>query len=340
MENINITGFSKQLKYPSTRLLQAILTSRRSILSHQSSKTPSKQALNQTKCDFSIISLSRNQDLSLKPPLESRKRYNSLVTLPTVTASSWCVMDCNSGHWITGHNDCELREIASLSKIVTCLVCLKILKSNDCISLDSKVKVSYKASRMIGTSASLKVGDYLSLNNLLYGLMLPSGNDAAWALAEYFGSKISPNSVKPVKYFILEMNKLTRELRLELSNFANPSGLMYKRNLSCARDIAKLTSYAMKNKKFREIVDTKLHTAEIIGQDGVTRFQVWENTNKLLGNSFCGVKTGITDAAGPCLAVCSRTASPIIVVLLNSRSMEDRWIEAKKLLDWVNGRSY
>jgi len=170
--------------------------------------------------------------------------------------------------------------------------------------------------------------------------MLPSGNDVAWALAEFFGSKISPNSVKPVKHFVHEMNKLISELHLVGSSFANPHGLMFKRNLSCARDVAKLVCFAMKNKKFRDIVDTKFFTAEIVGQDGVTRFQVWENTNKLLGNSFCGVKTGITDAAGPCLAVCSRTSNPIVVVLLNSRTMEDRWIESKKLIDWVNGRSY
>jgi D-alanyl-D-alanine carboxypeptidase len=193
---------------------------------------------------------------------------------------------------------------------------------------------------MIGTSAYLKVGDYLSINSLLFALMLPSGNDAAWALAEYFGSRISPNSVKPVKHFILEMNKIAKELHLPSSSFANPHGLMQKKNLSTARDIAKVTCFAMKNKKFREIVDTRQFTSEVLGQDGVTRFMTWENTNKLLGNSFCGVKTGITDAAGPCLSVCSRGNCPTVVVLLNSRSMEDRWVEARRLIDWVNGKSY
>lgn len=338
MENINITGISKPLKYPSTRLLQAILTSRRSILSNQSSKSPSKHLLIQSKCDISIVSLSKNLDC--KPGPEFRKRYSSLVSIPVVSATSWCVMDCNSYHWITGHNDAEVREIASLTKIVTCLVCLKYLESNDCVSFESKAKVSFKAARMIGTSACLRIGDYLSLNSLLYALMLPSGNDAAWALAEYFGTKICPNSVKPVKHFVLEMNKLMKELHLSSSHFSNPHGLMQKNNLSTARDVAKITCFAMKNKRFRDIVDTKVFTAEVVGQDGLTRFVTWENTNKLLGNSFCGVKTGITDAAGPCLSVCSRGPSPIVIVLLNSRSMEDRWVEARKLLDCVNGRSY
>jgi D-alanyl-D-alanine carboxypeptidase len=193
---------------------------------------------------------------------------------------------------------------------------------------------------MIGTTAFLRPGDKITIRNLLYALMLPSGNDAAWALAEHFGIKLSPSSIKPVRHFVAEMNKRAREMNLILTNFENPHGLMYKKNISCARDVAKMASCGLKDEDFRSIVDTKSYTAEILGQDGVIRFQNWENTNKLLGTGFCGVKTGITDNAGPCLCVAVRKSNPIVIVLLNSRSMEDRWVEAKKLSDWASSRYY
>ena len=340
MENINITGISKPLKYPSTRLLQAILTSRKPILAQNSVPSPLKNSSIHSKCDFSILNLSRNPDSQSKPLHEVRKRYNSLIALPSITASSWCIMDAGSSHWISGHNDTEIREIASLTKIMTCIVCLNILKRTDLISLESTVKVSYRASKVIGTTAGLKTGDRLSIKSLLYALMLPSGNDAAWALAEFFGFKLSPSSIKPVKHFTAEMNKTAREINLAGTNFANPHGLMYKKNVSCARDVAKAACYALKDEDFKEIVDTKVYTGEIIGLNGVIRFQTWENTNKLLGNGFSGVKTGVTDNAGPCLCVCLKKSNPIVIVLLNSRTMDDRWIEARRLADWVNGRYY
>ena len=220
------------------------------------------------------------------------------------------------------------------------MLCLDILKRSNSISLETTVKVSYRASRLAGTTAFLKVGDKITIKNLLYGLMLPSGNDAAWALAEYFGIKLCPSSIKPVKHFTAEMNKMARELNLNSTNFENPHGLMYKKNLSNARDVAKLACHSLKDEIFKEIVNTRNFTAEIKGQDGLIRFQSWENTNKLLGNGFNGVKTGITDNAGPCLCVTIRETNPIVIVLLNSRSMDDRWIEARRLADWVNCRYY
>ena len=218
---------------------------------------------------------------------------------------------------------------------MTCTVVLSTLKVLDKENLESKVKVSLRASQMTGTSASLKQGDEVSVRSLLYGLMLPSGNDAAWALAEFFGGKLGTSTNKPVKRFVSEMNKTARELGLNSTHYANPHGLMIKRNLSTARDVAKLANYSMKSEGFREIVNTRVYVAEIKGADGFLRFQNWENTNKLLGRGFDGVKTGITNAAGPCLCTSVSNESQIIIVLLNSRSLDDRWVEAKKLADWA-----
>jgi D-alanyl-D-alanine carboxypeptidase len=338
MEKINIIGTSKPLKYPSSGLLQVIFTSRKPIQSHDSSPSSLKPPLNRGRCDLSMLNHSRNSDSHSKQPTELRKRYSSLTSLPSISATSWCIMDAGSSHWISGHNDIEIREIASLTKIMTCLVCLNILKQSAALSLQTTVKVSYKASSMIGTSAGLRSCDRLTVRDLLFALMLPSGNDAAWALAEFFGMQLAPSSIKPVKHFTAEMNKTARELNLDGTYFANPHGLMYKKNVSCARDVAKTACYALKDEVFRNIVDTKKHIAEVKGSDGMIRFLTWENTNKLLGHGFNGVKTGVTDNAGPCLCVSFKKLSTIVLVLLNSRTMDDRWIEAKRLAEWVSGR--
>jgi D-alanyl-D-alanine carboxypeptidase len=169
--------------------------------------------------------------------------------------------------------------------------------------------------------------------------MLPSGNDAAWALAEYFGAKLTPNG-KPVKRFLDEMNKNAQMLGLNSTIFHNPHGLIVKRNLSTAKDVARLAVHAMKNEVFKYIVGCKSFTARIVAQDGSVREEVWENTNKLLGKGFDGVKTGITSNAGPCLCVCTSKDFYVVIVLLNSESMDARWVEAKKLSQWARLKFY
>lgn len=108
---------------------------------------------------------------------------------------------------------------------------------------------------------------------------------------------------------------------------------MYKRNLSTARDVCKLASIALRDDMFKSIVGTKTHKSDITN-NGITREQIWENTNKLLSKGFEGVKTGVTNKAGPCLCASYKNDTHMIVTLLNSKSMEARWIEAKKLVEW------
>jgi D-alanyl-D-alanine carboxypeptidase (penicillin-binding protein 5/6) len=169
----------------------------------------------------------------------------------------------------------------------------------------------------MGTSACLCPSDVLPLLDLLYGLMLPSGNDAATALAEYFGrllhrelledqpaSSCPPPKPTFVKYFLGEVNGLARELGLSDSRITNPHGLMSKLNYSSARDVALLSAIAMRNTLFRTIVGTEMHSCRIYNQtSGLHRQISWINTNKLLGiKPFFGIKTGVTPSAGPCFA--------------------------------------
>lgn len=183
--------------------------------------------------------------------------------------------------------------------------------------------VSREASRVNGTSADLREGDHLSLKQLFYGLMLPSGNDAAYCIAEHFGellynlpsnqntgSMSSAFSFKfqssVIKYFLKEMNVNAKKLRMFSSQFDSPHGLMNKHNYSCAQDVALMIEACMQIPYFRKVVNTQVHETHAIKstkKEKLTKYR-WENTNKLLGRvSECiGCKTGITKAAGPCFA--------------------------------------
>jgi D-alanyl-D-alanine carboxypeptidase len=159
------------------------------------------------------------------------------------------------------------------------------------------------------------------------------------------------------------MNVMAVRLRLNDTKFASVHGLSNKNNKSTASDIAKLTTIALKNKIFREIIGTKKHSCQsklnrVKNQKGQKRYRssdairnemnsdsskheyVWENTNKILGYSGCyGVKTGVTPAAGPCLASAFKIDEfSLVVILINSRSMEHRWGEVLKLANWTISR--
>lgn len=254
------------------------------------------------------------------------------------------------------------REIASLTKIMTCYLTLTLTKKLNLPLMELTVRVSKLAASMIGTSANLKEGDQLKLIDLLYGLMLPSGNDAAFILGEALGcllyydfnnrSRIyelihgkmicvmSEPVVEPLKYFLNEMNKTAKELKLYNTTFANPHGLMNRYNRSTASDVAKLSCFALKLPLFLQIVNTKHYECVIKNyKNNSSRKEVWFNTNKLLDKGFFGVKTGITDTAGPCLVTSLRSHNLkkdiwAVCVILNCRTMEKRWTECEELLTW------
>lgn len=195
--------------------------------------------------------------------------------------------------------------------------------------------------------------------------MLPSGNDAAYALAENLGFLLfleATNRVKleeiisnktisigsemssisdSVRYFLNEMNKVAKDHRLYNTQFANPHGLMNRFNKSTASDVAKLSCISLKNSLFLQIVNTKTYECYIKNfRINNVRKEVWINTNKLLEKGFTGVKTGVTDAAGPCLTTSLKVNKKdksdywVVCVILNCRSMEKRWTECQDLLTW------
>ena len=275
---------------------------------------------------------------------------------PFVTAKSWVVADGHTGEVIFGRCEAEKREIASLTKIMTAYAALSLTQRYQVDLALAKVQIAAKASSLCGTTASLEEGDILSLHDLLYGMMLPSGNDAAQSIAEFCGQLIRNNLRRPEptdceeveeppplpsahKLFVREMNNLAEQLGLGETWYANPHGLMNFNNRSSARDIARLSSTAMRDPLFRTIIKCRRYTCKGLDYTGTEKVFKWKNTNKLLAKGYNGVKTGVTFAAGPCLATSiERDGLFLIVVILGSKTMDQRWVEVKKLTKWAIAR--
>ncbi|OMJ90782.1 hypothetical protein SteCoe_6761 [Stentor coeruleus] len=266
---------------------------------------------------------------SKKPKFLTSISLTNLCPKPFVSADCWITLETFSAKELDGKNQDIQREIASLSKIMTLITVIQEINRKK-RSFEEVVTISLKASSIEGTSADLKFGDEVKVWDLLHGLMLPSGNDAAIALAEFVGGMINKNA-DPISCFVDKMNANAKALKLNDTFFNNPHGMSISVNLSTARDVAILASYAIKMSTFRQVVNTKKHICNIYNPNGIRKVE-WINTNALLDKGFKGVKTGITPAAGPCLCFfAEKKKKSMVGVLLNSRSMDVRWCEAVKL---------
>lgn len=260
---------------------------------------------------------------------------------PACSAQAWTLTNGDTGKVLFGVKDTETREIASLTKITTFYLALQLVKEMK-ISLNCEVLVSTHASQMDGTSANLQAGDRLRLIDLFYALMLPSGNDAAQCLAEFFGRRLIESrgfsqSIKDTDHiFVREMNTLCVKLHLRKTVFQNPHGMSVPRNLSSARDVGMMASAAMRLQLFRMVVSTGKYTCKVVDRQGLVRVKTWQNTNQLLSRGYEGVKTGVTDIAGPCLcASWTRNSQRLIITVLHSRSMDARWEDVEQILAWA-----
>jgi serine-type D-Ala-D-Ala carboxypeptidase (penicillin-binding protein 5/6) len=256
---------------------------------------------------------------------------------PTVTAKAWAVTDGTTGKVLWGSHEAEARPMASTTKIMTAWIVLRMAES-DPKALDEVVTVSERAAKTKGSSAKVKAGERLTVRELLYGLLLPSGNDAAVALAEQFGGRFKNGDAEtdPLVLFVAEMNRRAKALDLNETSYHDPNGLSGG-NKSSPRDLAALTARAMASERFRAYACTRSHKCDVTAADGTTRIVTWTNTNKLLGtDGFDGVKTGTTTPAGACLVASGhRGTDKLIVVVLGAAKGEDRYTDARALFDWA-----
>jgi len=218
------------------------------------------------------------------------------------SASCAIVMDQNSNRIIYSKNIHTVRSVASISKIMTAILAIESGK------MDEKVTVGDEILKAYGSAVYLQVGEELTLRDLVYALMLRSGNDAALAIANYVGDDVDE--------FVEKMNQKAVQIGMKNTTFHNPHGLDEDEgNLSTAYDMAILTSYAMKNEEYKKIVGTKKYTLKTNKNN-----YVWQNKNKLL-NTYqytTGGKTGFTEIAKRTLvSTASKDNTDLVVVTLN-----------------------
>jgi D-alanyl-D-alanine carboxypeptidase len=260
---------------------------------------------------------------------------------PFLVCRAWAVAEAQSGKILWESRASEVFDTASTTKIMTAYVILKLAEEKPKV-LDELVVFSDRADKTDGSSSKIRAGERIPVRELLYGLLLPSGNDAAIALAEHFGPRLDPPPQKqghadPVARFVAEMNRTAAQLKLAETRYLNPNGLPEKGHASSARDLARLTAAARQLKLFGEYVSSRLHEATATARDGTQRSVVWKTTNRLLAISgYTGVKTGYTKAAGSCLVSSGeRGRDSLIVVVLGAPSAASAVVDSRNLYRWA-----
>lgn len=268
-----------------------------------------------------------------KEPLED------LSAPPATTCKAWAVGDAETGKLLGGMHEYEKRDFASTTKIMTAYLVTSLAEKHPEV-LDEIIEFSKEADETEGSTAGVREGEKISVGELLYGLMLPSGNDASVAFAEHFGSRLA-KSDKPeaTSYdcFIVAMNEKTKELGMDSTFYRNPHGLPAEGHQSCAGDLLKLAHAAMKQPLFRKYVAAVQRGCTVDGPGGYKRNIVWKNTNRLLGTEgYDGIKTGTTNAAGACLvSQGTRGDKSVIIVVLGATSSDGRYVDSRNLYRWA-----
>ncbi|MBQ0998037.1 D-alanyl-D-alanine carboxypeptidase family protein [Streptomyces nigra] len=257
------------------------------------------------------------------------------VTTPSINAKGGFVMNGATGKTLFTKSADTKRLTASTTKVMTA----KVVLSQSNLNLDTKVTIKKEVSNYIvskgASSANLIVGDKVTVRQLLYGMMLKSGCDAAMTLADKYGTGSTVNA--RVKSFIGKMNTMAKSLGMTNTHFDSFDGISNGSNYSTPRDLTKLARSAMKSSTFKTIVKTKSYTAKTITKTGSTRtMAAWKNTNTLLGwNGTLGVKTGSGSEAKYCLVFAATlNGESVIGTVLTASSEANRTADVKKLITY------
>lgn len=238
-------------------------------------------------------------------------RAYAVADAPKESAAACILLEASTGRVLYEKNADEPMLIASTTKIATALV------AAGCCSMDDVVEIRPEWTGIEGSSMYLAAGQRYTVRELLGGLLLASGNDAAVALACHTAGSIAD--------FAVQMNELARDVGCEHTHFTNPSGLDEAGHYSCARDLARIACRAIENDELRSIFSSKSMT---VGEN------TYYNHNKLLDRceGVFGLKTGYTMAAGRTLvSCCEREGMTLVCVTLNDRS---DWADHEALYDW------
>ncbi|OMJ93331.1 hypothetical protein SteCoe_3683 [Stentor coeruleus] len=267
----------------------------------------------------------------------------NFIPAPLVTAASWSLTNAETGECLWGKSKDTVRDIASLTKMMTLYVVKQCIRQRIITDLDVAT-VPREATLLGGTTAYLRTNDTLKIIDLLYAMMLPSGNDAAFTLADYCGGRMLNDPrfnrkkavIGNVEFFVKQMNIWCKHMGMKNTLFLNPHGLSHLGNHSTAAEIGKLGAWLINRPLVAEIVSSIKYSCDVKNGNS-TRKLTWVNTNLLLGKpGVTGLKTGQTPTAGPCLCVTFTVSGyKLAVTLLKCRTAEKRWAEATKLVEWA-----
>lgn len=245
---------------------------------------------------------------------------------PVISADSAILIEASTGRVIYEKNADVQRPPASITKMLTSILCLEWLPP------ETEVTISQAAAYAEDCTFYWTPGDKMSARDLNYAMMLVSDNGAAIALAQAVAGNVSD--------FAAMMNEKAYELGCYDSNFANPNGLPNPNHYSTARDMARIAMYCMQDSRFRDVVGTKTETVHWLNVD---KKDLAESTNELFYNDgkgyyyagATGIKTGWTQAAGGCLAASARrNGTELIAIIMHSADHDTRFVDARKLLDY------
>lgn len=276
-----------------------------------------------------------NSEPIKKDPLDS------LDGPPFVTCKGWAIIDGASGEFLAGDHEDKKLEPASTTKIMTAYLVAEFAQKDPKV-LDEIVTFSERADKTPGSTSDVKAGEKLPVRELMYGMMLPSGNDATVAFAEHFGDRLADDKDKEAKKsayesFVSAMNRKAAELGMKSTEYKNTHGLHADGHETTPRDLAKLAHAAFQLPLFREVVKTPQHGYTLDSTSGYQRNIQWDNTNHLLRTEgYDGIKTGTTGAAGACLvSTGERNGRRLMMAVLGSTSGDSRYTDSRNLYRWA-----
>ncbi|GHO86260.1 D-alanyl-D-alanine carboxypeptidase family protein [Dictyobacter formicarum] len=254
-------------------------------------------------------------------------------TPPALKSSVAYLLDADTNNVLANIRGNERLPMASTTKIMTAIIALEKSQPDQIVTV--KEDAVKEVSENLGSSANLKAGDKVRMIDLLYGLLLPSGDDAAIAIADNISG--SPAN------FVKIMNNYAHKLHLNNTHYINPDGLTYYTGANkkpdpdeytTAADLAQLTRYALRNPIFAQIVQIQHYQLPATADHGAYS---WNTTDDLLQSypGTIGVKTGFTVEAGACLVFAAKNSKHTLIgVLLQGKEKTDRFVDAPQLLDW------
>ena len=259
----------------------------------------------------------------------SKSKYQKILSVPlpsdlssiNASAEAYVVFDTTTRTVIAGKNQNLRFSPASTAKVMTALIALEHYNIEDFLTVPPTVY------SVVGSKMHLVPGEQISVRNLLYGLMLPSGNDAAHTLAYYY-----PNGISG---FVKKMNEKAKVLRLTNTYFVDPAGYD-DGNYTTGGELARLGGKAMENDEFKKIVRTKY--IEVSNRENTHTFYLSNLNELLIYDNVLGIKTGFTnEAGGVLLTAIWENNTLFIVTVLKS---EDRFLDTKDLMDFIMEKVY